>query len=144
MPTVGQTADGSLEQRQSPRKSDQRHGRLIIGPPGQVGVRLDQCAAAEQAKSDAAARAGDASASWPLPAPSPSSSWSPQRPLRPPCAEAEAASAAGRPWLGVGRTLAADPGGRGRTLVPGSGVGGPDPDRRGGGPRQADPAPAQL
>ena len=60
MPTVGQTADGSLEQRQSPRKSDQRNGRLFIGPPGQAGDRLGQCAATQQAKAHAAARAGDA------------------------------------------------------------------------------------
>lgn len=85
---------------------------------------------------------------WPngrfLHAPTPCSSCSPQRPLRPPCAEAEAASAAGSPWLGVRQPLEAAPGGRRRTLPTGSGVGGPDPVRRGGSPRQADPAPAQL
>ena len=82
---------------------------------------------------------------WPngrfLHAPTPFSSCSPQRP---PCGEAEAASAAGSPWLGVRQPLEAAPGCRRRTLAAGSGVGGPDPVRRGGSPRQADPAPAQL
>ena len=71
-------------------------------------------------------------------APAPASGGRPWRQPLPP-----AAAPGGSPCLRR-QTLAADPGGRRRTLAAGSGVGGPDPVRRGGSPRQADPAPAQL